>query len=151
MDLILWRHAEAEDGQDDLARKLTAKGHKQAEKMAAWLTAHIPETARVLSSPAVRAKQTAQALGCEIEIVESLRPGADVNDLLRAAGWPGEQGSCVVLAGHQPDLGALAAYFLGSAGALSVKKGAVWWFSNSEGGSGREVFLRAVITPRLAG
>ncbi len=40
MDLILWRHAEAEKanpGSDDLTRALTAKGEKQATRMAAWL------------------------------------------------------------------------------------------------------------------
>ena len=37
MDLILWRHAEAEAGEPDDGRALTSKGHKQAEKMAAWL------------------------------------------------------------------------------------------------------------------
>ena len=34
MDLILWRHAEAEDGANDLARELTQKGHKQAARVA---------------------------------------------------------------------------------------------------------------------
>ena len=37
MELILWRHAEAEDGSPDAARKLTAKGEKQAQKLARWL------------------------------------------------------------------------------------------------------------------
>ena len=37
MDLILWRHAEAEVGSDDLARRLTVRGAKQARQMAAWL------------------------------------------------------------------------------------------------------------------
>lgn len=40
MDLILWRHAEAEElgeGMDDLTRALTPRGEKQAAKVAAWL------------------------------------------------------------------------------------------------------------------
>ena len=37
MNLLLWRHAEAQDGDPDLARELTARGRKQAEKMAHWL------------------------------------------------------------------------------------------------------------------
>src|SRR5436190_21449722 len=37
MDLILWRHADAEPGEPDIGRRLTAKGLKQAERVAAWL------------------------------------------------------------------------------------------------------------------
>ena len=54
MELILWRHADAEDGVPDEARRLTAKGRKQAEKMAAWLTARLPADCRVMVSPATR-------------------------------------------------------------------------------------------------
>ena len=46
MDLILWRHAEAEvlrEGSDDLARSLTPKGERQAARMATWLDGHLPE------------------------------------------------------------------------------------------------------------
>ncbi|HEY5306925.1 MAG TPA: histidine phosphatase family protein, partial [Casimicrobiaceae bacterium] len=54
MDLILWRHAEAEPGEPDLGRRLTAKGIKQAERMATWLEVHLPDTCRILVSPADR-------------------------------------------------------------------------------------------------
>jgi phosphohistidine phosphatase len=54
MDLILWRHAEAEDGFPDQGRKLTEKGEKQAAKMAAWLKAHLPEEVRIIVSPTTR-------------------------------------------------------------------------------------------------
>ena len=62
MDLILWRHAEAEPGEPDLGRRLTAKGIQQAERMAKWLDRHLPATTRILTSPADRAEQTARAL-----------------------------------------------------------------------------------------
>lgn len=62
-NLILWRHAEAEDGPDDLARRLTPRGHKQAAKMARWLTARLPERFRLISSEALRAQETAASLG----------------------------------------------------------------------------------------
>ena len=45
MDLILWRHADAENGVHDSERKLTAKGIKQATRMAKWLRARIPDVA----------------------------------------------------------------------------------------------------------
>ena len=62
MELILWRHAEAEDGEPDLARKLTPRGNKQARRAAEWLDRHLPDRTRILVSPAIRAQQTAAAL-----------------------------------------------------------------------------------------
>ena len=59
MELILWRHAEAEDGYPDLERALTEKGHEQAKKMADWLKSRLPKDTQVLVSPAKRAQQTA--------------------------------------------------------------------------------------------
>src|SRR5690349_22456953 len=76
MDLILWRHAEAEAGEPDMGRRLTGKGVKQAERMATWLDAHLPDTCRVLVSPADRAQQTAQALNRKFKTVPELAPGA---------------------------------------------------------------------------
>lgn len=150
MELILWRHAEAEDGQDDLARELTSRGRRQAAKMAAWLNARLPAECRVLASPAARARQTAQALGRDMEIDQALAPGAGVRAILNSAGWPGEGEEWVVIAGHQPDLGAVAAHLLGAQGSLAVKKAAVWWFSGRKREHGDETVLRAVIAPDSA-
>ena len=76
MDLILWRHAEAEEGGPDLARALTGKGRKQAARVAEWLQQRLPAKFTLLASPAVRAQQTAEALGVKIRTVERLAPGA---------------------------------------------------------------------------
>ena len=62
MDLILWRHAEAEAGEPDLGRQLTSKGRKHAVRIAGWLEHYLPSTCRILVSPADRAQQTASAL-----------------------------------------------------------------------------------------
>ena len=82
MDLILWRHAEAEDGSPDLARELTAKGHKQAAEMARWLSRHLPKEARTLVSPAIRARQTAEALTRDYTTVKEISPGAPYTAVL---------------------------------------------------------------------
>ena len=149
MDLILWRHAEAEPGEPDLGRRLTAKGHKQAERMAAWLDSHLPDTTRVLVSPADRAQQTAQALKRKFRTVDDLGPGASVSALLAAAGWPDAR-EPVLVVGHQPTLGEAAAFLLsGEEAYWSVKKGAVWWLTNRDRGGGAAVVLRAVIGPDL--
>ncbi|MGA9911314.1 MAG: histidine phosphatase family protein, partial [Paraburkholderia sp.] len=55
MNLILWRHAEAEEfASGDLARALTTRGRKQAQNVAKWLRTRLPEDAVILASPAVR-------------------------------------------------------------------------------------------------
>ncbi len=149
MELILWRHAEAEDGIDDLARELTPRGRKQAAKVAAWLNTRLPGKCRVLASPAARAQQTAQALNRDIETVPRLAPGAGVRDILEAAGWPDGNDECVLIAGHQPDLGEVAAHLLGAQGSLSLKKAGAWWFSSRGRAAGNALVLRAVIAPDL--
>ncbi len=149
MELILWRHAEAEDGLDDLARELTPKGRKQAARMAAWLNTRLPGKCRVLASPAARAQQTAQALNRNIETLAVLAPGASAADILQAAGWPGGNDACVLIAGHQPDLGEAAAQLLGARASFSIRKGGVWWFSGRERAGGNDVVLRAVTAPEL--
>src|SRR6185369_7847572 len=101
MDLILWRHCEAEPGEPDLGRRLTAKGLKQAERMGAWLDRHLPDGTRVLVSPADRAQQTALALPRKSKTVDAIAPGASVAAVLAAAGWPDARDP-VLIVGHQP-------------------------------------------------
>ena len=149
VDLILWRHADAAEGGRDLERKLTAKGRKQAARVGEWLGARLPARYKVLTSPARRARETADALGVRYAIVERLAPGAAPGDILRACGWPSHKGAVVVV-GHQPDLGRLVALLVGGTEAgWSVKKGGLWWLSNRERGGGEEVVVRAMLTPDL--
>ena len=84
MDLILWRHAEAEDGVPDAKRKLTDKGQKQAQQMAAWLRDHLPQNTRILVSPAIRTQQTAQALDLPFETLIEVNIGANPVTILSA-------------------------------------------------------------------
>ncbi|MGA7751043.1 MAG: phosphohistidine phosphatase SixA [Gallionella sp.] len=145
MDLILWRHAEAEDGTPDHARELTAKGIKQAGKVAAFLHQHLPHDHRILVSPATRTQQTVAALTHHFTLAPTIAPGALAQAVLQAARWP-DAGGAVLIVGHQPTLGEVAAQLLGCEGAtLSIKKGSIWWFSQREGSS--QVTLRLVITP----
>ncbi|MDT7836376.1 phosphohistidine phosphatase SixA [Aquabacterium sp. OR-4] len=154
MDLILWRHAEARDareGEDDLARPLTPRGEKQAQRMADWLNRFLPETTRVIVSPALRTRQTAEALGRKCRVIESLGPGGSADQLLAAARWPDSREPVLVI-GHQPTLGQTAAWLMAGAAALeapvwSVRKGGVWWLRHRERDEGAEVVLVAVRTP----
>ena len=145
MDLILWRHADAEDGVPDEARRLTGKGRKQAQKMAAWLETRLPADCRVLVSPAARARETAAAFTERITIEKAVSTAATPQGVLKVAGWPGGEGAVMVV-GHQPTLGAVAALALtGEAAAWSLKKGAIWWLTHDRDG----VRVKAVITPGI--
>jgi phosphohistidine phosphatase len=147
MDVILWRHAEAEPGEPDLGRRLTAKGIKQAERMAMWLDSHLPDTCRILVSPADRAQQTALALKRKFRTVPELAPGASATTLLEVAGWPDSREPTLIV-GHQPSLGEVAALLLsGQAASWSVRKGAVWWLSNRQRESGSAIVLKVAIGP----
>ncbi len=130
--LVIWRHADAgepiADPALDLRRELSRKGRRQARLTAQWLRRHLPETFRLITSPAPRAMQTA----CELaqpEPDDSLLPGACVQQALdrrfeRLA-------PVVVLVGHQPQLGGLVQAYLDPArvqgeSALSVRKSTAW-------------------------
>ena len=147
MDLILWRHCEAEPGEPDLGRRLTSKGAKQAERMAEWLERHLPDSCRILVSPADRAQQTAIALQRKSRTVPELGPGASVTAALAAANWPDSR-EPVMLVGHQPTLGMIASFLLsGEEAYWSVRKGAVWWLSNRVRDGGAAIVLKVVIGP----
>src|SRR5258706_4372234 len=124
MDLILWRHADAENGGHDSERKLTAKGIKQAARMAKWLRARLPEDAVVLASPAKRAQQTARAFSADYRTVTEIGTSASAKDVMIACGWPGDERTVVGVVRHQPTLGANAALLLtGAAQQCTLKHG----------------------------
>ena len=144
MELILWRHADAEDGADDLRRKLTARGRRQAEGVAKWLAQRLPAGYELIASPADRAQQTAQALGNKFRTREELAPGASVQAILEAAGWPGGKG-VVIVVGHQPDLGRAVAHLVaGSKADWHVAKGGFWWLAHE-----RPATVKAALSPEL--
>ncbi|HUW50072.1 MAG TPA: phosphohistidine phosphatase SixA [Sulfuricella sp.] len=149
MELILWRHAEAEDGSPDSGRKLTAKGKKQAEAMAAWLKHRLPRNCRIVASPARRAQQTAQALTVDFETLPEIAAGASAESLLGAVGWPGTRDAILVV-GHQPTLGEVVALLLAdNKESWAIKKGAVWWITNRDRQYGSQTLLKLAISPDL--
>jgi phosphohistidine phosphatase len=146
MELILWRHADAEPGVDDVERKLTAKGRKQAARVAGWLHAHLPAKFTVYSSPAKRALQTAKALDMQPTVSDLLAPDRSAADILRAVDWPSRD-ELVIVVGHQPTLGRVVARLLGSSGELSIQKGALWWIEARDKDGSAGVRVRGVIAP----
>ena len=150
MDLILWRHAEAVDVDlvgCDMDRALTPKGHKQAARMAQWLDRQIPDGAKILVSPALRAQETAHALGRRFKTAAALAPLATSDELLTLVQWPQAKG-CLVVVGHQPTLGQVISRLLGlSDEECAVKKGAVWWLRYRERDGAGQTVVVTVQTP----
>ena len=182
-NIILWRHAQAHDGintsnknsnknsdeNSDLSRALTYKGQRQAKNMARWLTQHLitsnlinksllnqPESSnlRVVSSVALRAYQTAQALQtnlgarCNIAVYQGFNPNSPLQKVLAELNRL-DQTANLVLIGHAPWIGQLAAHLLGiKTGEFTIKKSAIWWLRLSESTPGHYEIL-TVQTPIL--
>jgi phosphohistidine phosphatase len=118
--IYLLRHGDAEDGNgDDAARRLTSKGERQAEAAGQALAALGAEIDACLTSPKVRAADTARlacrALGPEPEIAERLR-GGPFDSLALCAG----RGN-VLLVGHEPDFSTEIARLTGAK--VKLRKG----------------------------
>ncbi len=152
MDLILWRHAEAVEsapGDEDMSRALTARGEKQAARMAAWLDRQLPDSARIWVSPARRTEQTAHALGRKFKFNPALGPMGTPDQLLELVQWPNAKG-CVLVVGHQPMLGQTLSRLLGlTTQECAVKKGALWWLRYRERETTGQTVVLTVQSPDL--
>ncbi len=132
--LYLIRHgAAAEQGPDyptDDERPLTDEGARRLAQEVKGLRALDVSVDRVLTSPLLRAKQTAEILASGLEcraplmVVDALRPGARFEALAAELGRLGRVQS-VALVGHEPSMGQFAARLIGAAQPLSFKKGSV--------------------------
>jgi phosphohistidine phosphatase len=157
MNLILWRHAQAHEalpGCDDLSRSLNHKGEGQAARVAAWLDRQLPQNARVISSPAVRAEQTVKALGRKFKLRDELMPNGSVDEVLDLIKWQPDSGpthkGVVLLVGHQPTLGQIAARLMEvNEQACDIRKGAVWWLRSRMREDRLKTSLVTVISPEL--
>jgi phosphohistidine phosphatase len=154
MDLILWRHAQAEPGSEeipDLSRKLTGKGIKQAAKMAHWLDRNLPERCKILVSPSSRTRETIAMLERKFKIVPELGPDADADTVLQLVNWPNTR-EPVLIVGHQPYLGQVAARLIAPMQLeCAIRKGNVWWISQKTDEDGAlYTYLKAIMPPELA-
>ena len=114
VQLVIVRHAEAAAGEPDELRPLTPEGRESARALGEQLAAEGVRPDAVLSSPLLRARETAQELarpaGLEAEPDERLAPGATAESVKAAAA---EHGETVVVVAHQPDCSKIAAALTG--------------------------------------
>ena len=115
MRVYVCRHAKAADGEPDELRELSRRGVEQARALGARLADLAEPPVVVLTSPLVRARQTAEeigrAVGASVQVEPLLAPGATVHDLrsaLAAVSGP------VATVGHQPDCSEIALAVTGS-------------------------------------
>jgi len=133
MQLWLVRHAVAMERDEfagsDEERPLTERGRKQFRDFADWLAKETTAPALVITSPLVRAAQTAEllrkAFGLkkkDVAVADTLSPGAESRLMLDLAQQ--STGPTVALVGHEPDFGRALASFVGG-GAFTFGKGFV--------------------------
>ncbi|MDP3137155.1 MAG: histidine phosphatase family protein [Burkholderiaceae bacterium] len=151
MDLLLWRHADAQDkdeGSDDLARPLSPRGEKQAARMAAWLDRQLPQGTRIVCSPALRCEQTVRTLGRKYKLRAEIGPDGSVDDLLQMAQWPQSKGAVLVV-GHQPALGDVVSQLTGLSPEGGIRKGGLWWLRCREREGVLQTIVVTVQTPEM--
>ena len=141
MNIILWRHAEAEYGPPDLERALTENGRRQASTIAAWLRRHLPQDAQVWASEAARSRQTADYLTQDYAVLAALNPDINARTLPRL--FERLSGNdTVVLVGHQPWLGELSRFLLNG-----HWQGEAYWSYKAAFGGCRSNTTATAITP----
>jgi phosphohistidine phosphatase len=115
VQVYLCRHAKAASGDPDHLRKLTGRGRKQARELGERLSTLPHPPVLVLTSPLVRARQTADAIaaatGAVLRVEPRLAPGATVDDLRESLA--GAEGP-VAAVGHQPDCSEIAVAVTGA-------------------------------------
>jgi phosphohistidine phosphatase len=112
--VILVRHAHADRGDPDELRALSERGRKESRELGRRLAEQGVRPAAILTSPLVRARETAdeiaRATGTQAQPDERLAPGATIEDVRAAVAGRGEP---IVVVGHQPDCGRIAAALTG--------------------------------------
>jgi len=153
-NLILWRHAEAEDHYKtgvDADRALTKTGNKDAAKMAKWLSQHLPSNTEVLCSPAKRCLETVAALQMfnpiKITVADFLSIDSTAEIIINKIS-NNDSSKTTLIIGHQPNLGLVITKLLGMhESACLVKKGAIWWLRQREVEGVIQLYLFAVQHP----
>lgn len=125
MILYFLRHAEAEDQADtDFSRRLTSKGLEQAAKVGKFCLRFglLPDV--ILTSPVVRARQTAdivaEALSIDLVVEDWLKSGMSAEACLRGLASHASRDS-LLLVGHEPDFSETIAALIGLSKVASLK------------------------------
>jgi phosphohistidine phosphatase len=159
MEIYILRHGIAEDakaGMSDADRALTSEGKTRLMAVLRLATGARVAPTLILTSPLRRAVETAkiaaEVLGYKEKIVEvdALLPGANLKDVWDELRTHKSEAQ-VLLSGHEPQFGHLAAYLLGAPSMLiDVKKGSLLRIDCDQFGAHPRGVLRWYLTPKLA-
>ncbi|MGA8010015.1 MAG: histidine phosphatase family protein [Thiomonas sp.] len=155
--VIFWRHAEAEDASgstqgdaSDLQRNLTKQGRRDAAQIAAWIKSQLPKPWTVITSPAQRARQTAQHLNDYPIVDPRLSPDTTMEELLSVVSEFPREGGALVIVGHQPTLGRAGLYWItGCDQQFTLRKCGLLWALERSREAGIQRSLRACISADL--
>jgi phosphohistidine phosphatase len=160
MDLYILRHGIAEDtppGRTDADRRLTEEGRAKLRNVLKRARGAVGTPGLILSSPLVRAVETAQiaaevfGYGEPIEQTDALLPSSSPQAVWRAIRSRAGDGA-ILLAGHEPLLSETASYLLGASRVeLDFKKGALMRIYVGETTGAPRGILKWLLTPKLAG
>lgn len=154
-DLILWRHAEAEGispSGNDVDRRLSEQGRRDATAMAEWLDQCLPADTVVWCSPAQRCRETVTPYSAlrqfNIIFADVLGVDSDVEHLYSAVCHQ-QSAQALLIIGHEPNLGALLGRLTKTQNMThSVNKGEVWWLRPSLGDDTLQYAVYRVQSPR---
>jgi phosphohistidine phosphatase len=155
--LYLVRHAIAEERgpeyADDTRRPISSRGRRRMKAAARGFADLDPGVDRILTSPLVRAVQTAEILSRELSdaslgLCPPLAPDHRPEDVAGELGRTQSKGA-IVLVGHEPDLGALAAWLLGARAPLPFKKGGIARIDVTRLPPGQDGTLVWMATPKM--
>ena len=160
MDLFLLRHGLAVERDEfdfarDELRPLTAKGKKQLLPVVAAMRAHKLDLDLILSSPLVRARETAEIVAAKLKLkprlyfVNELKPGGDVKKLVQIITGQKRLPANVLLVGHEPDFSELISLFVtGNTGAgFKLKKAGLAKLEIEKLRAGKCATLAWLLTP----
>lgn len=154
MDLILLRHGKAEDTSPggDFSRELVERGREQARRAARLLKAagKLPEI--VLTSPLIRARQTAEEFcrtaGMPGELIQGWLACGMTSETAMSELLAFREFKRVMIVGHEPDFSGLIEWLLGASGAIEIKKGSLACLRINP--PSRTAALKYLIPPKLA-
>jgi phosphohistidine phosphatase len=161
MNLYILRHGIAAPGlpagiMPDALRPLTPKGRKKMAGIAEAMKSLEPSFGLILSSPCVRARQTAGIVadahkaGKKLEILKELSTGVGPETLLNKLAGQHLLPENVLLVGHEPQLSGLISLLVAGSSALQIqlKKGGLCKLSLPSLKTGRRATLEWLLTPR---
>lgn len=155
MYILLVRHGIAvNSAKTDELRPLSAEGQQKTTIIAQGIKIILPQLDHIISSPLLRAQQTADILAKaytmqQFETIDALAPGGDYALIIKHLSRYSAKEN-IALVGHEPDLGMLAAWLLTgtNAGFIPLKKASACLLEFQTTAQAGAASLNCYLTPK---